>query len=58
MNQEIINVRCNSILQVVENITINKSFIVENNYHYRRYFQGVTPGGGKDLAGFHICVNF
>lgn len=58
MNQEIIIEKCINSLQLIENIIINKSFLNESNYHYRRYFQGVTPSGGKDLAGFHICGNF
>lgn len=58
MNQEIISVKRFNSLQPIESIIINKSYLNESNYHYRRYFQGVTPGGGKDLAGFHICVNF
>lgn len=58
MNQEIISIKRFNRLQVIENIIINKSYSSESNYHYRRYFQGVTPSGGKDLAGFHICMNF
>lgn len=58
MNQEIISIKRFNKLQVIENITINNRCLSETNYHYRRYFQGVTPSGGKDLAGFHICVNF
>lgn len=58
MDQEIITEKCINNLQLIENIIINKSYLGVSNYHYRRYFQGVTPSGGKDLAGFHICVNF
>lgn len=58
MNQEIISIKRFNKLQVIENIIINNPCLNDTNYHYRRYFQGVTPSGGKDLAGFHICVNF